>query len=95
MPYILFALIFLTLLFFLLLKARKNSRQKTLEQLRKQWGHPKNKYYNFDQISKYHKHLTTDCFHQLSAQTLADIDFNDLFSFADPHNKQGWPASPF
>ena len=54
-----------------------------MEQLQKQWGHPKKEYFNFDFIGKYRRHSTNETFHQLSFQTLTDIDFYDLFSFID------------
>lgn len=60
----------------------KNSK-KLLNAIRDAWGKPKSEPFNFDRIGKYAVHKTDSSFHRLSQQTLLDIDFPELFEFAD------------
>lgn len=61
---------------------RRNIRKK-LENLQQQWGKPKSDAYHFDWIRAYANALNSSSFHQLTEQTIEDIDFYNLFAFID------------
>ena len=61
---------------------RRNIRKK-LENLQQQWGKPKSDAYHFDWIRAYANALNLSSFHQLTEQTIEDIDFYNLFAFID------------
>ncbi|MEO5681105.1 MAG: hypothetical protein ABIQ88_00625 [Chitinophagaceae bacterium] len=61
----------------------RSKKNKRLEAIRQKWGLPNAEYYNFDQIGKYATYNRDAYFHALSAQAKNDIDFNEVFSFAD------------
>jgi DNA mismatch repair ATPase MutS len=61
----------------------RSKKNKRLEELRRLWGSPKIDYYNFDKIERYAALNNEEPFHTLTSQTKSDIDFYDLFSFAD------------
>ncbi len=80
----LFGFAFVLVLFFMGLSiSNKTKRQKQLLALRSNWGKPKDSHFNFSLIDLYNQHNNDVLFHQLSSQTLADIDFNALFQFID------------
>jgi DNA mismatch repair ATPase MutS len=58
-------------------------RRRMLAQLVAGWGKPKTDYFNFDEIGIYSKADPAIPFHELSAQTRADLDFEELFTFVD------------
>lgn len=61
----------------------KSSRRKIEEKTAASWGKIKEKRRNFDLISRYTTIGTGSDFHQLTDQTLSDIDIEDLFSCID------------
>jgi DNA mismatch repair ATPase MutS len=83
MNYILFgitALLFLVL--FAFLDARKKKKQ-ILKTLKDNWGKEKTEVINFDKASWYSTYAKEQAFHVLSHQTMADIDFDQLFAKID------------
>ena len=54
-----------------------------MDNIRLAWGKPKSGSFYFDRISKFATLTKDKGFHQLSQQTLDDIDFYGLFSFID------------
>ncbi|NOT74285.1 MAG: DNA mismatch repair protein MutS [Cyclobacteriaceae bacterium] len=74
----------IVLLAFLYARSRVNRlRKKRLEMIRESWGKPKNEAFLFDRIDKYASVSGEKEFHQLSNQTIDDIDFYRLFEFLD------------
>lgn len=57
--------------------------KKIKEELKRQWGKPKSDDFDFDRIKKYADVSSENSFHQLTEQTLEDIDFQKLFAFVD------------
>jgi DNA mismatch repair ATPase MutS len=83
MVYIISA-VFIFIVFILLARFTAVTRRtKALEQLRLNWRKPKADYFNFDDIMLYAKLDTAVPFHELNAQTKADLDFDDVFAFVD------------
>jgi DNA mismatch repair ATPase MutS len=83
MNYILFgitALLFLVL--FAFFDARKKKKQ-ILKTLKDNWGKEKTEVINFDKASWYSTYAKEQAFHVLSHQTMADIDFDQLFAKID------------
>jgi DNA mismatch repair ATPase MutS len=83
MNYILFgitALLFLVL--FAFLDARKKKKQ-IIKTLKDNWGKEKTEVINFDKASWYSTYAKEQAFHVLSHQTMADIDFDQLFAKID------------
>jgi DNA mismatch repair ATPase MutS len=83
MNYILFgiaALLFLML--FAFFDARKKKKQ-ILKDLKDNWGKEKTEVINFDKASWYATYVKDQAFHVLSHQTMADIDFDQLFAKID------------
>ena len=66
----------------------KKKKRILLQKINSQWGLQNNDYRNFDLIEIYTKLNPTPSFHQLSAQTTADIDFYDLFCYLDRTNSK-------
>ena len=56
---------------------KKRRQKKTLIQLQADWDKQTNHERNFDLIEKFSLLTTTTSFHQLSQQTIVDIDFHD------------------
>ena len=54
-----------------------------MEQLRLQWSKPKIENFDFDGIGRYVEVSPTNGFHQLTEQTIHDIDFYKVFAFID------------
>ena len=86
MMYFLFFLLLLTITGMLSARNFKITQKKKIEALRKQWGQAKNGEFNFNYISIYTDLNKENSFHQLSAQTKNDIDFDDLFCLVDRTN---------
>jgi|GEM_PF-3300752 len=61
----------------------KANRRKRLEELKTQWGKPKKEHFPFHLIEQYSNVTDNHTVHELSAQTMADIDFHEVFSFVD------------
>ena len=83
MVYFLFFLLLLTITGMLSARNFKIKQKKKAAELRNQWGQAKNADFNFNYISIYTELNKESSFHQLSAQTKNDIDFNDLFCVVD------------
>ena len=74
----------LVFIIFLLLRIRNERQRKISEKIRSSWGKPKKEPLPFDRIGRYAEVMVRkDGFHQLSTQTMDDIDFYDLFTFLD------------
>jgi len=58
-------------------------KKEQLQELRNNWGKVKQEYFPFHQIEDYSKISDEKPFHELSDQTLNDIDFFELFRFID------------
>lgn len=83
MVYLLFALLLLTIVVMLSVKIFKKKQKILKEQLINQWGKAKTEPFDFDKITIYAELNKDNKFHQLSAQTKTDIDFNDIFCLLD------------
>ncbi|WP_293313873.1 MutS-related protein [Pedobacter sp. UBA5917] len=83
MNYILFGIAALLLLMlFAFFDARKKKKQ-LLEDLKDNWGKEKTEPVDFDKASWYATYVKENVFHKLSHQTMADIDFDQLFAKID------------
>lgn len=80
MIYFLLALVLIASAIYFLLK---KSDEKILAGIRRGWGKPTGKYLNFDSIKEYTALNQTNHFHQLTSQTLKDIDIESLFIVLD------------
>lgn len=60
-----------------------SGKKKRLEELKSQWGKPRTGHFPFHLIGAYNKANKKTGFHRLSAQTLADIDFEAAFTVID------------
>jgi DNA mismatch repair ATPase MutS len=67
---------------------KKKRQKKTLIQLKADWGKPNINERNFDLIENFSLLTTSTSFHQLSRQTVTDIDLHDLFTFIDRTNSK-------
>ena len=76
------AILILCTVLFLRYSAHVNAK-KRMDNIRLAWGKPKSGSFYFDRISKFATLTKDKGFHQLSQQTLDDIDFYGLFSFID------------
>jgi hypothetical protein len=61
----------------------KKKKALRLETIRGFWGRPKDDYLNFDLIERYFLAADTNGYHRLTAQTIKDLDFNEVFGFID------------
>ncbi len=61
----------------------RSKRRNSLDKIRYDWGRSKSDYFPFHRITSYAEVQKQKFFHQLSEQTLRDIDFNELFQFID------------
>jgi DNA mismatch repair ATPase MutS len=83
MNYILFGITtLLFLVLFAFFDARKKKKQ-ILKTLKDNWGKEKTEVINFDKASWYSTYAKEQAFHVLSHQTMADIDFDQLFAKID------------
>ena len=62
---------------------RKSTRRKQTEKILEAWSTPKKGSLNFDLIGRYSAQVNGNEYHQLSGQTIFDIDFHELFRFID------------
>ncbi len=83
MIYLLFTLLLLTIVAMLSTRIFKRKQKIIKEQLNNQWGKAKTEPFDFDKIAIYTELNKDINFHQLSAQTKTDIDFNDIFCLLD------------
>lgn len=83
MIYIISILIIAALILFYLRYSSKIAHQKGIEEIREAWGHPKKETFYFGHIEKYAALIKKEGFHELSEQTIRDVDFYGLFSFID------------
>ena len=74
-------LIFLILVLLSSNNSKKN--KKAIEQVRTNWGKPKTESFYFGGIRSFFEIFDENKFHQLSEQTINDIDFYSLFKFID------------
>lgn len=61
----------------------RNNRKKQIAKLKENWGKERDGYINLDKVRRYTNLLTIPEVHELSAQTMNDIDFDKLFTFVD------------
>ncbi|MEO6252829.1 MAG: hypothetical protein ABIO79_05970 [Ferruginibacter sp.] len=84
MFYLVFSILFVVWLFaFLSFLIMKRKKKKFLQKLSSGWGQQNFEPRNFELIEAYTKLNPSIPFHQLSAQTLGDIDFYEIFCFLD------------
>lgn len=62
---------------------QKSTRKKQNEKIQEAWSGQKKGLLNFDLIGRYSAQASGNEYHQLSAQTIFDIDFYELFRFID------------
>lgn len=74
----------LALIVALLVSNKREREAKVTEKIRSTWGHPKKDPIPFDRVEQYADvMMARQGFHQLSRQTLEDIDFYQMFAFLD------------
>ena len=83
MVYFLFVLLLLTIIAMLSARSFKKKQKEKEEKLCSQWGKVKTAPFDFEKIALYADLNKGIHFHQLSAQTKTDIDFNDIFCLVD------------
>ena len=83
MMYLLFFLLLLTIAGMLSSRSNKKKEGKKIAALHDQWGQAKEAEFNFNFIAIFNDCNKEKNFHQLSAQTKSDIDFDDLFCLVD------------
>lgn len=76
----LFLILFFTVLTYFKTKKRK---QKKLKEFRDNWGKPNLSVRNFELIENYSLLTQNSSYHNLTAQTILDLDIYDLFGFID------------
>jgi len=86
--YFLASLLLIWLIAFAAYIVKKRRQKKTLIQLQADWGKPTINERNFDLIENFSLLTTSTSFHQLSKQTITDIDLHDLFTFIDRTNSK-------
>jgi hypothetical protein len=72
-------------IYYFLLKKRAN---RNLQKIRSEWGKQKTEYRNFDLIAAFSQLTPEITFHELTPQTIKDIDLHDLFAFVDRTNSK-------
>lgn len=83
MMYLLFFLLLITIVGMVSSRSNKIKQQKKIAALKEQWSQAKMAEFNFNFISIFNEVNKEKSFHQLSAQTKSDIDFDDLFCLLD------------
>jgi DNA mismatch repair ATPase MutS len=83
MVYLIFGGIVLIVIILILHLSNRQAAKFKIDRLRHDWGEPKNDSFNFNLIGKYADTQDADKFHNLTDQTLDDIDFFGLFAFID------------
>ncbi len=66
----------------------KKRQKKLLQKIRDDWGKPNNAGRNYNLIENFSALTTTIPFHQLTAQTITDIDLHAVFAFIDRTNSK-------
>jgi DNA mismatch repair ATPase MutS len=83
LPYLIGIFIIVAIVIVVLNRLKIAKQQKQLEDIRAEWGQPKTGELHFRRISRYSEIVNKDAYHQLSDQTIFDIDFYNLFGFID------------
>lgn len=83
MHILILALIVINIAVLILHQREKRKAKKRTDEIRANWGKPKNELFDFDHIRAYSEILKKYSFHRLTDQTLEDIDFRALFEFVD------------
>jgi DNA mismatch repair ATPase MutS len=83
LPYIIFALVAIVIIVIIVYNGVRIKKRELLQQLRDEWGEPKEEHRDFDKIGKFAEVSNEKTFHRLSTQTINDVDFHELFSFID------------
>lgn len=83
MAYLILGLIGITIVILIIHHVNKGRTKKKIEAIRTAWGIPKKESFDFDSICKYADIVHENKFHQLTDQTIEDIDFYGLFAFID------------
>ncbi|HWC52710.1 MAG TPA: hypothetical protein VG676_03920, partial [Chitinophagaceae bacterium] len=83
MSYLIFSAIAAIFIILILLQINKRNGRKLLNTIRANWGKPKTGYFHFERIEKFFEFVPDRSFHQLSDQTIFDIDFYNIFTFID------------
>lgn len=84
MVYLIIAAVSIILLFFILPNIlSEKKRNKQLKELKRLWGKPTDDFRNFNWITQFSFIKDDTSFHQVTQQTINDIDFNALFSYLD------------
>lgn len=82
-----FSIIAATTFGFVVYNTRRR-KQKSIDELRKGWGQPKNASFYFNRIKRFADIESSKEFHRLTNQTLYDIDFEELFMLVDRTNSR-------
>ena len=88
MNYILFGIAALLFLLLFAFFDKRKKKKQILADLKDQWGKEKTEFINFDRASWYATYVKDNAFHVLSHQTMADIDFDQLFAKIDRTNSK-------
>ena len=83
MEYVVLGIVVLVVLIVFSYLSSKKKKKKTLQEIQDQWGKEKKNYINFDKVQRYSDSINDNAFHEISAQTINDIDFFELFAFID------------
>lgn len=83
MNYILFGIAAIILLMLFAFYDSRKKKKQILKDLKDSWGKEKTEPINFDRASWYSTYVKEKVFHTLSHQTMADIDFDQLFAKID------------
>jgi DNA mismatch repair ATPase MutS len=86
--YILICLLFVWVIAFLSYYLKKKNLKKALQKIRADWGKQKGEYRHHDLIESFSLLTTTVPFHQLTEQTINDIDIQELFACIDRTNSK-------
>lgn len=81
--YLIWAAIILIAIAIIMHLSNKRRLKRKIEQLRSQWGKPKEENIDVDGIRRYADAAKGNSFHQITEQTIHDIDFYKIFSFVD------------
>ncbi|CAN5446087.1 MutS family DNA mismatch repair protein [soil metagenome] len=83
MIYLFISVVFITIIVLALYFYNKAQARKALMRIRLEWGKPKIDEFMFDSIVKYLLVSKDKSFHQLTDQTIKDLDFYRVFEFVD------------
>lgn len=84
MTYLIFSLILITVMVLVLKVVGRRRLQRKTEEIRNAWGKPKTSFFNFALIANYATQQCDDeSVHRLSAQTVGDIDLENVFQLID------------